>query len=315
MAIDTRLFTPIERCPLCDSESFDTVRREPVNVDGFTEAEARFFAPYIASGPFEFRRCRDCSFIYLDRLPTAPEYYETLYGRVHYDFVFEFEFNGKKNIFRDVKRHLKQYRPSGTLLDIGTWCGTLLQALGDTYDVVGCELDEKAAVYGRQMGLDIRSGFFQSMRFDRPFDIITMIDVLEHVQGPRLVIEQVFDILGPGGLFYIKSPNGAAQIRKENLLSSLGMATPGASFGFVHINHFSRRSLVRALHGAGFEVIETGYAKIENWDMRIPGPPLTKLKRRLHNAAVNGLVAGVSLLYTLTRLDMGPHLYAIARKP
>jgi SAM-dependent methyltransferase len=315
MAIDTSLFTPIERCPLCDSTRFDPVRRELVNTMGFTEDETRFFARYVASDPFEFRRCRDCSFIYLDRLPTSDEYFHLLYSRVEYDFAWEFEYNGKKNIFRDVKRHLQKYRPSGTLLDVGTWCGTLLESLRDTYTVVGCELDEKAAAHGRTMGLDIRSGFFQSLLYDRPFDIITMIDVLEHMQNPRGIIEQVFQMLGPGGLFYIKSPNGAAQVRKENVLSSLKIATAGASFGFIHINHFSRRALVLALEAAGFEVLETGYAPLENWDMRIPVGFPERARRRLLNLSVNAIVAALAALYSVTRLDLGPHLYAIARKP
>jgi SAM-dependent methyltransferase len=309
------LFTPIETCPLCESPNYQIIRREPINIEGFTEHESAFLAPYNASGLIEFRKCEQCAFCYLDRLPANPRYFEIIYSRITYDFEFEFKYHGKWNIHRDIKRQLRKYRASGALLDIGTWCGTLLESLKDTYQVVGCELDAKAATYGCSVGLDIRTGFYQTIDFGQSFDIITMIDVLEHMPEPMQAVRQVFSMLNEGGLYYLKVPNGQAQIRKENVLSKLGFHTAGASFGYVHINHFNLSSLSRALQTAGFEVLEKGYAQIENHDMSYPFPLKTRIKKWLDNRMVNAVIKSTDLLRRTGVADIGPHLYLIARKP
>jgi SAM-dependent methyltransferase len=308
------LFVFTAACPLCECAEFTVRRREPVNVNGFTDEETRFFAPYVAAGEIEFRQCRRCTFIYLDRLPVDPQYFHLLYSRVKYDFDFELRYHGKKNIHRAMKRQLRRYKPSGRLLDIGTWCGTLLQSMAGTYEAVGCELSEEAAAAGHAAGLDIRVGFVEDMKFDRVFDIVAMIDVLEHLPGPRAAIRQVATMLEPGGLFYIKVPNGGMQVAKENLLTRLGRQTPGASFGFVHVNHFTRRALTHILSAEGFVVRECGYAHLENWDLAIPAPAATRLKRWGINQLSNVAVAAAGVLHRTGMADIGPHLYVIAEK-
>jgi SAM-dependent methyltransferase len=301
------MFKSNSQCPLCGHGVYKTVRREPANVGGFTEEQAAFLAPYDASGDVEFRECRACGFCYLDRLPADPKFYEVVYGRVQYDFQVEFDHHGKGNIFRDVRRQMKSHKPSGRLLDIGTWCGTLLESLKDSYEVVGCELDAEAAAYGRSRGLDIRTVPFEEMGSER-FDIVTMIDVLEHLPDPRGTIEKVYAMLNPGGLFYTKVPNGWAQVRKENLLRR---KCPGAAFGFIHLNHFSRASLGSALEAAGFRVVESGCAKLENHNLRHPAG--RKAKMLLDNALSRAAVGTARMLRPL--IDICPHLYTIALKP
>jgi SAM-dependent methyltransferase len=314
MATDSsRLFVPLETCPLCDCEGYNVIRHEPVNIEGFTQEDRRFLMPY-NQALIEFRKCLKCTFCYLDRLPKDKAYYELIYGRIKYDWDYEFKYNGKKNIFRDITRHLRRYKPSGSLLDIGTWCGTLLEALKDVYDVSGCELGVEASAYGRSVGLNIKTGDFNDIEYEFPFDIVTMIDVLEHMTEPRKVIQQVRGLLKPDGLLYLKVPNGPAQIWKENLLTRLGFKTAGASFGYVHINHFGRISLRMMLESAGFEVVEAGHAQLENHDLSFPDSFNNTARKWLSNKAANSAVRLTAVLYSLRIADVTPHLFVIAKK-
>jgi SAM-dependent methyltransferase len=301
-------------CPACAGTDYRVVRTEPVNVEGFDDRERAFLQPYKDSGPIEFRRCLACGFIFLDRLPASSDYYEYLYSRVRYDWDYEFQWHGKKRIFAAIRRQLLRYKRSGRLLDMGTWCGTLLPALAPDYTVVGLELSDDAAGYARSRGLDVRTGSVEQIGEGEAFDVVTMIDVLEHLPDPRGALRTVHDLLAPDGLVYLKLPNGQAQVRKENLVSRFRSGGAGASFGFIHVNHFDERSLRLLLGSVGFEVLEVGYSAIENYDLGWPEPLPARARKLAHNLFVNASVALFTGLRALGLADVGPHLYVIARK-
>jgi SAM-dependent methyltransferase len=314
MVIDETLYIPINSCPICGSKDSKVIRTETNDFYGKNEIEKIFFIPYEKDSVF-MQLCQSCDFAYIDRLPKEAIFYEKLYGQINYDYAYEFKYHGKKQIHQDIKCQLKKYCPSGSLLDIGTWCGTLLESLADTYSVIGCELSHTAANYGRSVGLDIRIGSFEAVGFSpESFDVITIIDVLEHLPNPNDVLKKIHHLLKDGGILYIKVPNGKAQIKKQTLLQFLKLSHQGVGINFVHINHFSHQSLQQALESLGFEMMEKGYTKAEIWDLSYPQPINQKFKKWTNNLLRNWGTSIASFISYISPIDMGLNIYVIAKK-
>jgi len=106
-------------------------------------------------------------------------------------------------------RHAARWVPDGArVLDIGCFDDSLFRYLGRRLGL-GLGLDPLLArpVDGERFRL--RQGSFPRMRAEEgPFDVITMLAVLEHVPGDELIgwAQTCFDVLVPGGLVVATVP-------------------------------------------------------------------------------------------------------------
>jgi SAM-dependent methyltransferase len=80
-----------------------------------------------------------------------------------------------------------------------------------------------------------------SAKWSGDLDVVLSFFALEHTSEPREFVADVARILRPGGLFYFVIPNPFGANASDMLVSD-------------HVNHFSRPSLTRLLHEAGFTV-------------------------------------------------------------
>jgi 2-polyprenyl-3-methyl-5-hydroxy-6-metoxy-1,4-benzoquinol methylase len=72
----------------------------------------------------------------------------------------------------------------------------------------GVEYSDFAAEKGRQNGLDIKTGALEGSGYpDSYFDVITMLDVLEHVTSPKDVLKEANRILKNGGMLVVNTPD------------------------------------------------------------------------------------------------------------
>ena len=98
----------------------------------------------------------------------------------------------------------------GRLLDVGCSTGYFLARARDAgWDVVGTELDEKAAAIAREtFSLPVRSGDVLSLPFARnEFDAITLWGVLEHLSNPQAYLSHLSALLKPRGVIVVGVPN------------------------------------------------------------------------------------------------------------
>ena len=152
---------------------------------------------------------------------------------------------------QQVERHVAG---RGKLLDYGCAVGFFVKVAADAgWDATGYERSAWAAGYGREkLGLNIVVGRGDdSPPFDNQFDVITMWDVLEHLEDPRAVLQSVARWLKPGGLLALNTVNGA----------SYGARRAGADWRHIapphHLQYFSRQSLHHALRECGMRVVST----------------------------------------------------------
>lgn len=94
------------------------------------------------------------------------------------------------------------------VLDIGGACSILSQELKQFGDVVMVEPDAPTAAFAReQFGLDVRVGRLpHELGVEGPFDLITLFDVIEHVEDDLAALETARRLLRPGGKLVVTVP-------------------------------------------------------------------------------------------------------------
>lgn len=164
----------------------------------------------------------------------------------------------KGNDWLKIQRHLlrfesiKKYQPSGKLFDLGVGWGHFLlagQQLG--YDVYGIEISKNPYIYAKEdLKLPVdHIDFFDMQKPNESFDLITMWDVLEHIDVANAFVEKCARLTKKGGYIVIQVPQidsffAKRQKEKWNMMS------------IDHVNYFSKNTITYLLNKYGYEVIE-----------------------------------------------------------
>ncbi len=158
-------------------------------------------------------------------------------------------------------RSLLAGRP-GNLLDIGCGRGEFMQFMMNSgWNTTGIEPSEHACAYAGRNKLTIYKGTLNSFlaekqrEFKNSFDAVTLINVLEHVINPEVILDTVKKLVKPrSGVIVIKVPNDFSLLQKhaerETKKKRWWVAMPD------HINYFNMESLQTFLQQNGFEIID-----------------------------------------------------------
>jgi SAM-dependent methyltransferase len=94
------------------------------------------------------------------------------------------------------------------ILDIGCGTGTMVIHLGRYGRVFGVDMDNEAVGYCRDRGLDtVMQASAGKLPFgDDAFDLVTMLDVLEHISDEGAALAEAARVIRPGGLFMVAVP-------------------------------------------------------------------------------------------------------------
>lgn len=174
-------------------------------------------------------QCLDCNLIYtrIQAKDTELNYF----GDVE---IFKSEarliFNGKKSHHRDKNYqeeldYIKSIKPKGKLLDIGTNMGFFLRiARKNGFEVFGVEPSPSLAnIAIEKFNLNVFNGFLNESSYENSsFDVVTLIDVFEHITLPHQLLEDIKKKLKDDGILLIKVPNGDYNYFKMKLATVLG---------------------------------------------------------------------------------------------
>jgi len=141
------------------------------------------------------------------------------------------------------------------ILDVGCgWATMLLYFKNLGLNCFGFDPAEEAIKYGKSKGLNvIHSGVNNIDLFNgKKFDLITLMNVYEHLRDPLDIISQIKKILKDDGILIIDVPN------EFNVFQTVGRDLYNLENWWVypprHLNYFSGETLKKLLIGEGFEV-------------------------------------------------------------
>ncbi len=203
------------------------------------------------------------------------------------------------------------------LLDVGCGTGYTLETLAGRADGFGADIAPEALAFCRQRGLD-RLALAAAERLpysDDSFDVLTALDVLEHLDDDLLALREWQRVLRPGGRAVLFVP------AFESLWS-------GEDFVSQHRRRYRRGALVRKLRAAGFIVLKATYADFLLFPAVAAAIYYNRLfhPRRLYESNLKPLPGWLNrLLGTIFSLEThllanhdapyGTSLFCIAEKP
>jgi SAM-dependent methyltransferase len=218
---------------------------------------------------FEFWRCPVCDYVFVEPFPGYAVYDQAYYeGRGPDPYVsYESEFRDYRTTERvteydDLWRLASGFLSAGGLrgpvswLDFGCGAGGLLAYLRDKavlrsgagprpIELTGHDVGTYSERLAGERGLRIIGlGGLQALP-DASFDVISLIEVIEHIEFPEPVFALIARLLKPGGLLLLTTGNIASPVARLQ----------GLSFGYmipeVHVGLFTPRALdlAYARHG------------------------------------------------------------------
>lgn len=136
-----------------------------------------------------------------------------------------------------------------SMLDIGSSNGQIMSsAIRQGWAAHGIEVNAELVEESLKNGSNAVHGYFpDDMPCDwRSFDLITMLDVLEHVEKPLEFLEYVSGYISVGGLVVVQVPNfNSLIVRLEGAKNS--------NFCHGHWSYFTSDTLDKVMIRAGFE--------------------------------------------------------------
>jgi len=262
---------------------------------------------------FHLRRCRSCTFAFVADPWTdyAAVYDDSYYVGQGADPMvnYGFEYDHPTETIRrydwiGIEEFVTALHPApGSWLDYGCGNGALVRsvAAGGRWSIVGFDTGSWSSK-ARDDGLPILTEPELAARRG-PFDVITAIEVIEHIADPVGFLTRLRSLARPGTLLFLTTLN--AQVAPRDF-PSWSYVRPE-----IHVSFFTPKALARALEKSGFSPRYVGFApgwsnmirfkvmknvgirRIARWQALVPWPAIGRLVDARYQ--VTGLPVGLAI--------------------
>jgi len=224
--------------------------------------------------------CKKCGFIFADT--ESVRAIEPLYAGL-VDPDYQESTASRRRAFSRIVARLRSLRPQArTLLDIGAGVGTLcMEANNAGFLTEGIEPSTWAVAEASKNGIKLHEGYFPHPAVaEKKFDVVTVLDVIEHVSYPVELLKSCRKCLEQGGLLVVVTPDVRSVVARV-------LGRRWWHFRFAHIGYFSRGTMRAALGAAGFTV-----ERVQPYTWRFTAPYIMeRLEQYLPVGALNRLIA------------------------
>ena len=209
--------------------------------------------------------------------------------------------------------------PSGSrLLDVGCGTGANLKAFNKEFERVGIDASDAAVEFCQQRGLTslVQAKIEQSGLEQNTFDVVTALDVLEHVDDDMQALRELLRVSKPGGFLVITVP-------------AFGFLWSEHDEALHHRRRYTLAELESKLAAAGFQLVRASYFLatlflpilfvriVQNLTKKRVEPQATHviLPKWLNSFIVRMLDVEKRILQWAWRMPFGVSIIAIAQKP
>jgi SAM-dependent methyltransferase len=230
----------------------------PRCIDCHGKTEALIQAPAFdrPESTYELNRCRSCGLISTSAAPeeVANAYHQEYFGSSDAKFLYPVEWLISQQSKREA-RQMMNYCPCSRprVLDIGCGRGQLMQQfLALDCEVEGIERHEYPV--STDLSDRIYVGSLSDRHFeDEHYDLIILRHVLEHVDQPGELIDEITRHLSPGGVLIVTVPNFQSFQSRLFKGNWFHLDLPR------HLYHFDADWLSSRFDRAGFNVIQVSH--------------------------------------------------------
>lgn len=202
----------------------------------------------------------------------TPEYFNIQLSNIHDFYLNKFkppisQKKGYKQTIQNLKfivNLCKEYSNKRKLLDIGSATGIFLHlAKKQGFKVTGIEPSAYAAKIAQsQLNIPTTVNTFENVKIKSKYNVVTLLDVVEHLSEPKKVINKIKKNLSENGLLIVTTPNYASLITfiVEWLYKISFKLISGPVKRFFmpeHYFYFTKRSIENLVENSGFEIIRS----------------------------------------------------------
>ena len=171
------------------------------------------------------------------------------------------------------------------ILDVGCGTGANLEMLANFGEAEGVDVSDDALEFCKMKGLKAHKGLAEELPFeDESFDIVTALDVVEHLDDDIAGLKEMHRVLKTGGKTLIFVPAFMWLWGVQDDVSN-------------HRIRYTKKQIVERLQEAGFEIERATYANITFFAPILAGRTLMKLtgirpesENNINISALNGVL-------------------------
>ena len=205
-------------CTVCkDSESIIVLRKESLSL----------------------HKCLKCGTVFLGG-------YSDGFVQELYDYYDKYTNLEKEDVFnpitttrcQELLRWFSRFGTGREVLDVGCGLGQFVEVANRSgWIAEGLEVSKGAVNFARRQGFPVQDQDFLSGEIEPDsFDLVTLFEVIEHVPNPAEFLHRAGEVVRPGGLVYLTTPNFASVDR-------FLLGEDWKVIGSEHLSYFTPRTL------------------------------------------------------------------------
>lgn len=253
--------------------------------------------------------CYECGYVYANPTWDSADLIHA-YTIVE-DETYVQEREGRELTFRKHLEKIEAITGSAngrTLLDVGAYIGVFVEIAQQAgWQACGIEPSEWAVAEAKKHNLPILQGTLNAPELrGRQFDVVTLWDVIEHLDDPHTELRKVWKVTKPGGLVAVHTMD----------IGSLTARLLGSRWPWLmamHVHFFSKRTLSQMMVQSGFEIVkvqtEGRYLRLGYLATRLGG--LNKMVGRM----VGGIIGRFGWSAIPVPINFGDLFTVYARRP
>jgi len=204
-------------------------------------------------------KCRECGLLYTNprAVDTEKNYIDIFSSEARMIFKGQRPHHRDRNYIFELKA-IKKFKKEGSkLLDVGSNMGFYLRIAKQMgFDAEGVEPSPAlASLSEKQWGIKIHNGFLEEVNLpEKHYDVVSLIDVFEHVTNPSELLISAGKILKDDGIVAIKVPNGDYNLSKQKLAKLTGRAGMDIWDCREHVAHYTYETFKKMADKGGFKI-------------------------------------------------------------
>jgi len=152
-------------------------------------------------------------------------------------------------------------RKVDSILDFGCGSGGMLSALANSFSVFGIEPDSVARDTAIHLGHEVFESAEIALANKVQVDMVTLFHVVEHFYEPSTELNRILELLRPGGIIVIETPNSMDALLSKYESEEFSNFTYWSHHPMLH----SHRSLEKLVERCGYKIVEN--SGVQRYDL------------------------------------------------
>jgi 2-polyprenyl-3-methyl-5-hydroxy-6-metoxy-1,4-benzoquinol methylase len=197
-------------------------------------------------------RCQKCHLIYLNGLQSNLNIENYAYYNKRINMTKDELYNSiTEKRYTALLKKIEAHRKNNEILDVGCGEGHFISvAKSMQWHITGIETTPYAVEICKKFGLNVMHSGLLGINLQRDYyDIVTMFEVLEHLESPKKYLNKINSILRRNGILIITTPN-------FNCLARLLLKERCNIIHKQHLCYFTPNTVKSLLKECNFKVID-----------------------------------------------------------